>query len=65
MKGIILLFVVVCLTGCNELDKQGTIPIHAVECVYEYDEVRTFHIPIPLEVKDIEAYSEGFCNSIK
>jgi hypothetical protein len=58
------IFIVVCSTGCVKPGGQEVQNIHTVECVYEHDEVRVFHIHVPSEVRDVEAFAKGFCDSI-
>ena len=41
----------------------STQNIHEIRCINEYGNLETYHINIPAEVMDVEAYAEGFCNS--
>lgn len=47
----------------RDIDLSGQ-NIHTVRCMDEYGNLDTYYIHIPNEVKDLDKFAEGFCESL-
>ncbi len=64
----VLLGLLVILFSSEKEERQidlSTQNIHQVHCMDEYGNLEIYHINIPSEVQDLEAFSAGFCKSLR